>query len=186
MRPPGRTSKGRHHIEIRLIDTNDRRRVTFAKRRCGLFKKVAELALLIGASIAVVVFSETNRAYAFGDPSVDAVVLSYAPVPGEAAAAAPVHRGDGLGEDVDLEELRRAVEETSAEVAASRRRSCRRRPRGGSGGRSTWTRSGRLCSQSSPERSRSSGTTSTATPAAVEAAAVGDSRSHALFLQLHL
>nr|ABA97560.1 SRF-type transcription factor family protein [Oryza sativa Japonica Group] len=100
MRPLGRTSKGRQHI-----DNKERRQVTFTKRRGGLFKKASELALLAGASIAVVVFSETNLAYAFGDPSVDAVLLSYGPVPGEDAEPAPVHSG-GLGKDVDLEMLR--------------------------------------------------------------------------------
>ncbi|XP_052138916.1 agamous-like MADS-box protein AGL61 [Oryza glaberrima] len=116
MRPLGRTSKGRQHI-----DNKERRQVTFTKRRGGLFKKASELALLAGASIAVVVFSETNLAYAFGDPSVDAVLLSYGPVPGEDAEPAPVHSG-GLGKDVDLEMLRQAVGETRAEVAAEKAR----------------------------------------------------------------
>uniref|UniRef100_A0A0E0MLN4 MADS-box domain-containing protein n=1 Tax=Oryza punctata TaxID=4537 RepID=A0A0E0MLN4_ORYPU len=115
----GRTSMGRQRIEIRRIDNKERRQVTFTKRRGGLFKKASELALLTGASVAVVVFSEANHTYAFGHLSVDAVLRSYAPVPGEAAAAAPV---PVHGEDVDLHWLRIAADEIGAQVAAEQAR----------------------------------------------------------------
>ncbi|KAF0889717.1 hypothetical protein E2562_030509 [Oryza meyeriana var. granulata] len=54
VRPLGRPSMGLQRIEIRLIDTKGPRQVTFSKRRGGLFKKASELALLTGASVAVV------------------------------------------------------------------------------------------------------------------------------------
>ncbi|KAL5200743.1 hypothetical protein ABZP36_021946 [Zizania latifolia] len=124
VRPHGRQSMGRQRIQIRRIETKDRRQVTFSKRRAGLFKKASELSMLTGASVAVVVFSEAGHAFGFGDPSVDAVLRCYAPVSGDAAPVPPVS-GAGFGEgDDELEALRRAAEETKAQVAAEQSRMC--------------------------------------------------------------
>ncbi|CAA6657720.1 unnamed protein product [Spirodela intermedia] len=47
--------------------------VSFSKRRSGLFKKAAELAILCGAEIAAVVFSPAGKPFSFGHPSVEAI-----------------------------------------------------------------------------------------------------------------
>ncbi|CAM0910475.1 unnamed protein product [Alopecurus aequalis] len=96
----GKKTKGRQSIEIRRVENKASRQVTFSKRKTGVWKKAAEIAVLCGARVAVVVFSEAGKAYAFGSPSVEAVL--------------------GCGGDVpyleDLEALGRETEEKRAEV----------------------------------------------------------------------
>jgi len=70
-RPPG---TGRRKIDIKRIEKKQSRLVTFSKRRYGLFSKAAQLCSSSGAQIAVIVFSPHDRPYAFGHPSVDAVI----------------------------------------------------------------------------------------------------------------
>ncbi|CAN8235325.1 unnamed protein product [Cochlearia groenlandica] len=70
-----KTTKGRQKIEIKEIKEENRRQVTFSKRRTGLFKKAAELSVLSGAKIAIITFSRCNRIYTFGN--VDALLDKY-------------------------------------------------------------------------------------------------------------
>jgi hypothetical protein len=97
------------------VDKNSRQ-VTFSKRRSGLFKKCSELALLCGADLAVIVFSEAGNVFAFGSPSVDAVLRRHKddgrePLPGDAAL--------DLG---DLAARRRELKEAEALAAAEKAR----------------------------------------------------------------
>lgn len=70
-----KTTKGRQKIEIKEIKVENRRQVTFSKRRFGLFKKAAELSVLCGAQIGIITFSRCNRIYAFGN--VDTLIDKY-------------------------------------------------------------------------------------------------------------
>ncbi|GJW32498.1 agamous-like MADS-box protein AGL62 [Tanacetum coccineum] len=72
-----RTSHGRKKIEIKKIEENSNRQVTFSKRRNGLFKKTAELCVLTGAKVAIIVNSPSGRVFAFGHPNVDALINTY-------------------------------------------------------------------------------------------------------------
>ncbi|GJY18193.1 agamous-like MADS-box protein AGL11 [Tanacetum coccineum] len=54
---------GRGKIEIKRIENNTSRQVTFSKRRNGLQKKACELAVLCDAEIALIVFSTRGRLY---------------------------------------------------------------------------------------------------------------------------
>nr|GEX66293.1 agamous-like MADS-box protein AGL62 [Tanacetum cinerariifolium] len=72
-----KTSQGRKKIEIKKIEENSSRQVTFSKRRNGLFKKAAELCVLTGAKIAIIVNSPGGRVFAFGHPNVDALINTY-------------------------------------------------------------------------------------------------------------
>ncbi|KAL8468450.1 hypothetical protein ACS0TY_031605 [Phlomoides rotata] len=76
MAPPrGRKkSQGRRKIEMKFIEDENARVVTFSKRRAGLFKKATELSILCGAQIALIIFSFGGRAYSFGHPDVDSVL----------------------------------------------------------------------------------------------------------------
>ncbi|KAL5224949.1 hypothetical protein ABZP36_011588 [Zizania latifolia] len=118
VRPRGRPSLGRQRIEIRPIEDSERRQVTFSKRRAGLFKKASELSTLCGAAVAVVAFSKAGNAFAFGEPSVDAVLSRFAPLHGAAPAPAG---GDDPGPE-ELGALRQAAEQTKAQVAAEQAR----------------------------------------------------------------
>ncbi|CAI9272980.1 unnamed protein product [Lactuca saligna] len=68
-----RSSQGRKKIEIKKIEEENNRQVTFSKRRNGLFKKAAELCILTGAHITMLVHSPGGRVFAFGHPTVDDV-----------------------------------------------------------------------------------------------------------------
>ncbi|KAA0054324.1 hypothetical protein IC582_028814 [Cucumis melo] len=67
-------SLGRRKIEIKKLDKKSTQQVTFSKRRAGLFNKAAELSILCGAEIAVLVFSSRGKIYTFGHPNVDALL----------------------------------------------------------------------------------------------------------------
>ncbi|OVA10079.1 Transcription factor [Macleaya cordata] len=67
-------SMGRQKIEIKRIEKEDARQVTFSKRRAGLFKKASELCILCGAETAIIVFSPAGKSFSFGHQSVETVV----------------------------------------------------------------------------------------------------------------
>ncbi|GAV66605.1 SRF-TF domain-containing protein, partial [Cephalotus follicularis] len=70
-------SKGRQKIEIKKIEKVSHRQVTFSKRREGLFKKAGEISILCGAQTAVIVFSESEKAYSFSNPDIEIVLNRY-------------------------------------------------------------------------------------------------------------
>ncbi|XP_019434808.1 PREDICTED: agamous-like MADS-box protein AGL23 [Lupinus angustifolius] len=72
-------NKGRslRRIKMKIIAKDSNLQVTFSKCRTGLFKKASELCTLCDAKVALVVFSPTNKAFSFGDPSIDVVVDRY-------------------------------------------------------------------------------------------------------------
>ncbi|XP_026419907.1 agamous-like MADS-box protein AGL61 [Papaver somniferum] len=59
---------GRQKIEIKRIEKEDARQVTFSKRRGGVFKKAHELSTLCGAEIAIIVFSPAGKPFSFTHP----------------------------------------------------------------------------------------------------------------------
>ncbi|KAJ4953161.1 hypothetical protein NE237_029993 [Protea cynaroides] len=65
---------GRKKVEMKKIDNETSRRVTFSKRRLGVFKKASELSTLCGAEVAIVVFSQNGKVYSFGHPHVNLIV----------------------------------------------------------------------------------------------------------------
>ncbi|XP_037432379.1 agamous-like MADS-box protein AGL29 [Triticum dicoccoides] len=111
--------------EMKLIEDPAKRQVAFSKRRPTLFGMAGDLSALCGVHVAVVVFSRSARgnAYAFGSPSVDAVLRRcHHHVGGqdEDAALAIVH-----GDDDDagaLAALRRELDDTKARVEAEKKR----------------------------------------------------------------
>ncbi|KAL2992973.1 hypothetical protein AAZX31_10G080900 [Glycine max] len=70
-------TKGQQKIEMKKMRNESNLRVTFSKRRTGVFKKASELATLCGVDVVVIMFSPGNRVFSFGSPSVDSVVQRY-------------------------------------------------------------------------------------------------------------
>ncbi|XP_009605702.1 agamous-like MADS-box protein AGL62 [Nicotiana tomentosiformis] len=70
-------TQGRRKIEIKPIDNQNSRHVTFSKRRLGLFKKASELCMLSGAEIVILVQSLKQRLFTFGHPNADAIIDRY-------------------------------------------------------------------------------------------------------------
>ncbi|XP_006289310.2 protein TRANSPARENT TESTA 16 isoform X2 [Capsella rubella] len=56
-----RDQMGRGKIEIKKIENQTARQVTFSKRRTGLIKKTRELSILCDAHIGLIVFSATGK-----------------------------------------------------------------------------------------------------------------------------
>ncbi|KAK7244761.1 hypothetical protein RIF29_39587 [Crotalaria pallida] len=72
-----RRSKGCRKIEMKLMTNESNRQVTFSKRRNGIFKKASELCTLTGTEIALVIFSPSQKVYAFGHPDVNSLIDRY-------------------------------------------------------------------------------------------------------------
>lgn len=67
----GKQTRGRQKIEMKLIENEEDRLITFSKRRSGIYKKASELATLCGADVGVVVFSPSGRPFSFASPSME-------------------------------------------------------------------------------------------------------------------
>nr|BAC80250.1 MADS-box transcription factor [Houttuynia cordata] len=60
---------GRGKIEIKRIENDTNRQVTFSKRKNGLFKKADELTVLCDAQISIIMFSSTDKLHEYCSPS---------------------------------------------------------------------------------------------------------------------
>ncbi|OMP07392.1 Transcription factor, MADS-box [Corchorus olitorius] len=72
---PRRKGCGRRKIEIKKIDNQRKRWVAFSKRKKGIFKKAAQLSMLTGETIGVVIISEQGRVYT--SDNIDSVIEQY-------------------------------------------------------------------------------------------------------------
>lgn len=63
-----KVTKGRQKVEIKGIKEENKRQVTFSKRKLGLFNKAAELNVLTGAEVVAIVFSKHQKLYSFVTP----------------------------------------------------------------------------------------------------------------------
>ncbi|KAL3353908.1 hypothetical protein AABB24_018538 [Solanum stoloniferum] len=78
---------GRGKIEIKRIENNTNRQVTFCKRRNGLLKKAYELSVLCDAEIALIVFSTRGRLYEYSNNNVKATIERYKKATAETSSA---------------------------------------------------------------------------------------------------
>uniref|UniRef100_A0A1D1YY09 MADS-box transcription factor 18 n=1 Tax=Anthurium amnicola TaxID=1678845 RepID=A0A1D1YY09_9ARAE len=60
---------GRGKVQLKRIENNINRQVTFSKRRSGLLKKAHEISVLCEAEVAVIVFSTKGRLYEYSTDS---------------------------------------------------------------------------------------------------------------------
>ncbi|KAK8628706.1 hypothetical protein V6N13_009289 [Hibiscus sabdariffa] len=63
----GRSSRGRQRIQIKKIEDESKRQVTFSKRRKGLFKKAKEISTLFGVEVGILTVSKFGRVYTTDD-----------------------------------------------------------------------------------------------------------------------
>ncbi|KAK2453316.1 agamous MADS-box protein AGL62 [Trifolium repens] len=68
---------GRKKIEIKKLEKDSNKQVTFSKRRQGLFRKASELCILCDVRAAIIVFSPADKLYSFGQPNTDVILNSY-------------------------------------------------------------------------------------------------------------
>ncbi|KAA8538753.1 hypothetical protein F0562_028352 [Nyssa sinensis] len=68
---------GRGKIEIKRIENNTNRQVTFCKRRNGLLKKAYELSVLCDAEVALIVFSSRGRVYEYANNNIKSTIDRY-------------------------------------------------------------------------------------------------------------
>ncbi|XP_009615313.1 agamous-like MADS-box protein AGL11 isoform X2 [Nicotiana tabacum] len=78
---------GRGKIEIKRIENNTNRQVTFCKRRNGLLKKAYELSVLCDAEIALIVFSTRGRVYEYSNTNIKATIERYKKATAETSSA---------------------------------------------------------------------------------------------------
>ncbi|KAL8513810.1 hypothetical protein ACS0TY_013064 [Phlomoides rotata] len=133
-----KVTQGRKKIEIKKIEKQSNRQVTFSKRRVGLFKKASELCILSGAQVAIIVHSHGKRVFSFGHPTTDAVVDRFLGGAADDGASAlhvvsnmedyNKHYAD-VSKELDVEKKRRVVIEE-----AKRAEECS----GGGGGGEWW------------------------------------------------
>ncbi|OIT34333.1 PREDICTED: truncated transcription factor CAULIFLOWER A-like [Nicotiana attenuata] len=68
---------GRGKVELKRIENQTSRQVTFSKRRTGLLKKAFELSILCDAEVALLIFSPSGKAYQFASHDIDRTILRY-------------------------------------------------------------------------------------------------------------
>nr|XP_023911257.1 floral homeotic protein PMADS 1-like isoform X1 [Quercus suber]XP_023922130.1 floral homeotic protein PMADS 1-like isoform X1 [Quercus suber] len=61
---------GRGKIEIKRIENQTNRQVTYSKRRNGIFKKAQELTVLCDAKVSIIMFSSTGKFHEYTSPSI--------------------------------------------------------------------------------------------------------------------
>nr|AAA80304.1 MADS box regulatory protein [Rumex acetosa]CAA61484.1 MADS box regulatory protein [Rumex acetosa] len=60
----------RGKIQIKRIENDTNRQVTYSKRRSGLFKKAKELTILCDAKVSIIMISNTNKLHEFISPNI--------------------------------------------------------------------------------------------------------------------
>ena len=64
----------RGKIQIKRIENQTNRQVTYSKRRNGLFKKAHELTVLCDARVSIIMFSSSNKLHEFISPNTTYII----------------------------------------------------------------------------------------------------------------
>merc|ERR1711998_674825 len=104
---------GRRKIDIAFITDDRVRKVTFCKRKAGLFKKADDLSKLCGVEIAVVIVGD-NKTSEFASTDVDRILNRYKDV--KSGNGADSSENSRLWEQ--LESQRRQLEALTRELTA--------------------------------------------------------------------
>ncbi|KAG6523323.1 hypothetical protein ZIOFF_013179 [Zingiber officinale] len=121
-----KTTRGKQKIEIKRIEDEDARYISFSKRRNGIYAKSSDLATLCGVEVAVVVFSPTGRPHSFGSPSVNLIIDRFlSSDPYRIGGPAPeLYQRKQVVKDLNQKvmEVTRELDETKAERAVLEQR----------------------------------------------------------------
>ncbi|CAN1768438.1 Agamous-like MADS-box protein AGL62 [Linum perenne] len=74
---PVKKTKGKQKIPMRTIEKDSEKKITFSKRRGGIYKKASELVSLTACEIGFLVFSPTGKALSFAHPSFDHIAKRF-------------------------------------------------------------------------------------------------------------
>ncbi|KAI4370993.1 hypothetical protein MLD38_019274 [Melastoma candidum] len=70
----GKPMRGRQKIEMKPIENESDRLVTFSKRRAGIYRKANELVALCHVKLAIVIFSPSGKPFAFTSPLFESIL----------------------------------------------------------------------------------------------------------------
>ncbi|TDH72908.1 hypothetical protein CCR75_008305 [Bremia lactucae] len=104
---------GRKKIQIKRIEDDRNRQVTFAKRKNGIFKKAMELSKLCDCEIALVVFDSNEKLYQYSSTGVDQILLKYTEY-GE-----PYETKDNTDYEIMFGEKKKQLQQAAKEAAAA-------------------------------------------------------------------
>ncbi|KAK1316810.1 hypothetical protein QJS10_CPA05g01066 [Acorus calamus] len=69
---------GRGRVQMKRIENNINRQVTFSKRRSGLLKKAHEISVLCDAEVALIIFSTKGKLFEFAsDSNMEGILKKY-------------------------------------------------------------------------------------------------------------
>ncbi|KAL5560381.1 hypothetical protein UlMin_036592 [Ulmus minor] len=68
-----KNSKGKQKIEMKFIEQESKRLVTFSKRKSGIFKKANDLSATCGADFGILMFSGSGKPFSFAKPSMESI-----------------------------------------------------------------------------------------------------------------
>ena len=71
------TKKGKKKIEMKLIESERARAVSFSKRKKTLFEDAKKFATQIGANVGVMLFSPGGKPYSCGSTSVEDIIENF-------------------------------------------------------------------------------------------------------------
>ncbi|KAL4376580.1 hypothetical protein GQ457_02G038930 [Hibiscus cannabinus] len=69
----GKKTRGRKKIEIKVIENEEDKLVTFSKRRSRIYNIISEITTLCGTDVLFICFSPAGKPFSFGHPSVESV-----------------------------------------------------------------------------------------------------------------
>jgi hypothetical protein len=112
---------GRRKIDIQYLQDDRVRKVTFCKRKGGLFKKADDLAKLCGVEVAVIIIQENDKlcTYASTMNDVDRVINRYQGL-SSGAPVGPDTTIDKLYQELEIR--RRELEETQRQLLQERKK----------------------------------------------------------------
>ncbi|KAK8588936.1 hypothetical protein V6N12_023346 [Hibiscus sabdariffa] len=73
----GKKTKGKQKIEMKLIEKEDDKVVTFSKRRSEIYKKISEITTLCGADFLFICFSPAGKPFSFGHHSIKSIAKRF-------------------------------------------------------------------------------------------------------------